>query len=527
MALQQSPELADVDTIIVGNGPSALILSFILHGHIPYYRPVHPHPDPILHAKLSKSPRLLDVDVNELTAHFGASRLSYSTQALPINVLLDTLIRPLADTEPGAVKSCVEWRHEPETAVKHLVLGNTTQTGGQWANSLIAAGADIGTLSYAEMLSLPGYSLNDHQRALGKPPFAQFHRPARRDIADYLAAYPTAVGICDSFQLSTRVRDVARKSDGFYIGSHHRTCKHLVLASGVSSHLLPARPALQPLLQLPDHSGDLEPPLLVVGTGFSAADVIISTLPNRKIIHIFRWAPEERPSPLRACHPKAYPEYASVYRKMKEAAAKALGDYGLFSPLRRQKSNPFFDPKDWERLYEGLPNTYIAKAFVHNGMGKVILTGHDGKTFEREVSNLQYVIGRRGTLDYLDQPLLVDVLGPSVSENPRPPISSKSLRAKVEEDLEVAANVFVTGSLTGDTLIRYAFGGCIFAAREIFNRQHQNRKASAAQPVSPRQPIIRRKRNHEHNVSNRHNGLGVNREARAAYIDMEIGTEKA
>ena len=76
-----------------------MILSYILHGHIPYYSANPPHPDPLLHAKLRHAAPLLDVDVVTLTEHFAASRLSYSTQALPVNVLLDTLIRPSVDVE--------------------------------------------------------------------------------------------------------------------------------------------------------------------------------------------------------------------------------------------------------------------------------------------------------------------------------------------------------------------------------------------------------------------------------------------
>src|SRR5581483_857929 len=46
-------------------------------------------------------------------------------------------------------------------------------------------------------------------------------------------------------------------------------------------------------------------------------------------------------------------------------------------------------------------------------------------------------------------------------------ISGKTLRVKVMEDLEVARNVFVIGSLTGDSLIRFAYGGCIYAASKL------------------------------------------------------------
>ncbi len=60
--------------------------------------------------------------------------------------------------------------------------------------------------------------------------------------------------------------------------------------------------------------------MLIVGSGYSAADAIMATQPTRPIIHVYRWNPEKRPSPLKGCHRQAYPEYAEIYRQMREAA---------------------------------------------------------------------------------------------------------------------------------------------------------------------------------------------------------------
>ena len=470
------------DTVIVGNGPSALILSYILHGNIPYYNASIPHPDPILHAKLLKSPCLLDIDVPAFTAHLSASRLSYSTQALPINVLLDTLIRPLADTKPGAHASCVIWKREPEKAIDHVVLGNTCQAGGQWADNPVAASWDIGALSYAEMLSLPHYTFEDHLAKTTKSISAEFHRPSRREVSEYFAIYPEAVGIKDSFIFSTSISDVSRTPQGFFIGSHGIRCRHLVLASGVFSHLIPARPQLQPLLHLKKVCKNPEGALLVVGSGFTAADTIITNLsndPDQKIIHIFKWDPEERPSPLRACHPRAYPEYASIYRRMKLAALSAVNtDKSVMSPLKKSKANPFFDPSTWQQTYEGFPNTRIVEVICpadgKSGSANVVLEDSSGQVYRRLVSDLKYHIGRRGSLDYLAKGLQDEIC--KRDQIPRPScnitsLSGPSLRSKAERSLEVAANVFITGSLTGDSLVRYAFGGCVFAARETMKRR--------------------------------------------------------
>ena len=475
-----------IDTVIVGNGPSALILSYLLHGNIPYYDPTTPHPDPLLHAKLERSPRLLDIDLGYVTEHFAASRLSYSTQSLQVNVLLDTLLRPLADTG-YELRPCVQWRSEPAKAVSNVVLGETTRAGGQWTSNPVAASWDIGSLSYAEMLSLPGYTFAEHHYATTGKPLAPFTRPTRRAVADYYATYPRQVGIEGSVYTSIDIEGISRTSDGFYIRSHDIYCKHLVLASGIFSHLIAPRPLLQPLLALPAQPSSEAPPLLVVGSGFTAADIILSTPSYQKIIHIFKWAPDVRPSPLRACHQQAYPEYAGVYRRMKLAALNSGGSKAAIFPVGRRKSNPFFNQRDWETLYEGFPNTVICSVSVNGSTASVSLQLENGTIVTRQVSGLRYAIGRRGSLQYLDSALQTEVLGTPDSETETHrdsvdanSISAKTLRGKAEATTEVARDVFITGSLTGDSLVRFAFGGCVYAAGRVISRSDSNEVVARA-----------------------------------------------
>ena len=442
----------DTNTVIVGNGPSALILSSILHGHVPYYNTSRPHPDPIIHQKILHSRCLLNIDVADLTAHFNASRISYSTQALPINVLLDTLLRPLADTDPGQHQTCVQWRYEPEKAIPHLVLGNTPHAGGQWSDNPVDASWDIGTLSYAEMLSLPGYSFEQYYQEVHQRLPTEFYRPTRREVAQYLAIYPTMVRIEDTIHNSTTVGNISRTRKGFLVGSHNITCKNLVLGSGIFSHLIPPRPLLRCMVEPPPPMAWRQNfPVLVIGSGFTAADIILSTIPNRKVVHIYKWSLDEHPSPLRACHRQAYPEYASVYRRMKLAAvAHSVKAKGVHTQ---------------ESIYEGFSNTVITRVHKTERSFIVDLQTPEGDIFQREVANLEYAIGRRGSLSYLDNELAAELFGSRV--DPATQISGQTLRAVIENSLMVASNVFAIGSLTGDSLIRFAFGGCLFAAKEI------------------------------------------------------------
>ncbi|KAF9734599.1 hypothetical protein PMIN06_012273 [Paraphaeosphaeria minitans] len=449
-----------VDTVIIGNGPSALILSYLLHGHIPYY--VGGHHDALLDQKLRRQLSLLHL-TPDLHDHFLSS-IRYSTAALPVNTLLDTLLRPNADTEINPT-SCIEWRYEPERAVSHVAIGDSPQPGGQWVDNPVNASANIGTLSYAEQLSLPGYSYAEHRAKSGDAVQCDFVRPSREEVAAYLKAYPGAVGIADAIYTHTKVDDVYRTPRGFTIGSLRIRCTHLVLASGIFTVNIPPPPLLVPVA----HTDAEHMPLLVVGSGFSAADVIISAPPNRSIIHLYQWAPSTRPSPLRGCHHSAYPEYAAVYKQMKLASISSKKTHSARSPLVRRKSNPSSAQRDWASFYEGLPNAQVLHSSVSatTGIAQVTLRLESGEEITRHVGGLAYVVGRRGTLDFLSPSLLQEV-GPFDTPPGTPTlISGRTLRTKAERSLEVAKNVFIIGSLAGDSLVRHAVGGCVFAAGRI------------------------------------------------------------
>ncbi|KAK5945619.1 hypothetical protein PMZ80_002824 [Knufia obscura] len=461
-----------VDTVIVGSGPSALILSYILHGNIPLYDLGSPHPDPILHNKLKNHIDLLTANVDHLTEHFYGSRFSYSTQALPVNVLLDTLIRPYGETDEAQRKTCVKWQYDPSRAVPHVVVGKNVHTGGQWADNPVKASWDIGALSYAGMLSLPGYSFEEYYYSVHGEHAPFYLRPTRRDVAGYLARYPDMVGIQDAIFPNESLSGISRHGDGFYIASHGLLCKHLVLASGTFTSLVPPRPLLQPLMELrPPTPAASKEPLLVVGSGFSAADVILSAPSDQKIVHIYKWAPSTNPSPLRACHQDSYPEYAGVYRKMKLAAlaskkAKAEGR----RPSNQRKPSQIDLSRDWNTSYEGLPNTAIVDVESHGDNAVVTLQTGDKPPFQRTVGSFAYVVGRRGSLDYLNQQLRQEVCHHVAQWSN---VTGATLRERVSEDLEVTPGVFVTGSLTGDSLIRFGYGACAYAAGRIMAQQVQ------------------------------------------------------
>ena len=179
--------------------------------------------------------------------------------------------------------------------------------------------------------------------------------------------------------------------------------------------MIPPRPLLRALPVLPT-APPLPPPgnapLLVIGSGFSAADIIISASKDQKIIHVFKWEPDSKPSPLKSCHQQAYPEYAGVYKLMKRASyPDGIGSPACqFPPGRKRGSIPFLASREWQEVYEGLPNTVITEVVRHGASATVSFRRDDGSTISREVSGLAYAVGRRGRLDYLETRLRSEII---------------------------------------------------------------------------------------------------------------------
>ncbi|KAK6353173.1 hypothetical protein TWF696_005161 [Orbilia brochopaga] len=538
------------DTVIIGNGPSALALSYLLHGNEPWYTPSESHPDTVLHRKLLKKAvgpgalaekpqdvRLYDVlrtpkDCDDLTSHFpAAASMSYSTAALPLNTLLDTLLRPLADIDLEECTTRVAWK-KTGYVVPHVILGEEQRAGGQWAGDEIWFGDEededvdngLKTLSYAHLLSLPGYSFGDHYREKYGKEMNPYHRPTRRLVADYYASYSQRVGIEDALYPGTSVTNVERIDDksgfNFLVSiklknpdsdlasaaapatgfpAHIIRCRNVILATGIFSHRIPPPAVYTPFFtSRPTSSGVADndenlAPLLVVGSGYTAADAILCNRGKRPVIHVYRWQPDDRPSPLRGCHPQAYPGYAGVYRQMKEAALGKI---------------PVSDGR-----YEGFPNAVITETTA-DGMVTISFKSGDGveKTVVRKVADIKVCIGRRGRLDYLAPALCKEIgiqnldyesmdkerlskadvapvalvktattatvrrrsrshkpmLHPTTSYTAgKVWVQHNSIRERVEQNIEVAPNVFVIGSLTGDSLVRFAMGGCVYSAGRI------------------------------------------------------------
>ncbi|KAK9326264.1 hypothetical protein V1517DRAFT_342764 [Lipomyces orientalis] len=540
-----------VDTLIIGDGPSALVLSYLLHGNTPFYDPnteYGPHPDPVLHSLLDELRAenmpakrhdrhcIYDSILHNLTLqkYLRYAHRAFASQVVaPVNFLLDTLVQPNIDIDIHArQKSRVRWRQQEDHAVDHLVVGSSFVPGGQWAGREVPCK----TLSYAEMLSLPGFSFSEYYKVTyGKEP-DPYSRPMRSDVGAYYAMYPSQVGINESVRANYTVLSLHRSDDESgkmfkaIIQNNDTTCiqivtaRNVVLATGVFTHQVPPDAILYPIVSRQYANNhyqqadvDKEAAVLIIGSGFSAADAILSVSNSKKIIHVFQWDPKNRPSPLRACHKETYPEYACIYRLMRLAAAS-----------RETSNHSASFSSSLASRYEGFANGTIIEATVDTI--KILLPS--GSVIERRVSELKSYIGRIGVISYLSSNLRSEVgVGADqiwASKNSfRKRINSRMERwtsvgissanrdsekymergyfireqthelddhgSKVPDfenskvyvndyaashGLEVADGVFVIGSLVGDSLVRYALGGCVAVAGNIIERRNARKRIS-------------------------------------------------
>ncbi|CAH2056914.1 unnamed protein product, partial [Iphiclides podalirius] len=333
------------DVVVIGNGPSGLVTSFMLAGNVPYLKKEIPEDLPIdemLRARLSNLPpgqNLLETDLMELAE--GLEGRSHN----PIPLLMDNLLRPCADLGLHA-DSLIEWKYDVEKQIEHVVLGRG-QPGGSWHTFP----ADLLTLSPAGWLALPPH------RSAARNPHARL--PARA-LASYCRRYVRLCNLQRFFRSGVIVtsltvaprapgppcasrgcpRAAAFNVSGYDTRSARRvrySCARVVLACGAADapnapsaaaapHALRDLAALQRLptpTPAPHSAPTPTPAALVVGSGLSAADAVLALRPSRRVLHVHR-AP---PPALARLPPAAYPDYCQVYRMMCDGPAGGHRNY--------------------------------------------------------------------------------------------------------------------------------------------------------------------------------------------------------
>ncbi|KAJ8710405.1 hypothetical protein PYW07_009771 [Mythimna separata] len=324
-----SDDIVYKEVVVIGNGPSGMVTSFMLAGNVPYLKEI-PEDLPIdemLRARLSNLPRgqsLYDTDLLEL-----AEGLEGRSQN-PIPLLMDNLLRPCADMGIQA-DSLIEWKYDLEKQIDHIVLGRGPP-GGAWHTFP----PGVRTLSPAAWLSLPPHAA------------AGAARLSARAVAKYCRRYVTACKLQKFFRSGVTVTSVTRIPQsggprchntqcplnaefcvaGFDTSScrpFRYVCRRVVVASGggdrpntlaheVARHALHSLAPLERAVQvLSSHASPTPPSVLIVGSGVSAADAVwLSVRAGLHARHLHRTPADA----LARLEPQAYPDYCQVYKMM-------------------------------------------------------------------------------------------------------------------------------------------------------------------------------------------------------------------
>ncbi|KAJ0171274.1 hypothetical protein K1T71_012824 [Dendrolimus kikuchii] len=317
------------EVVVIGNGPSGMVTSFMLAGNVPYLKEI-PEDLPIdemLRARLSNLPAgqsLYDVDLMEL-----AEGLEGRSQN-PIPLLMDNLLRPCADMGIQA-DSLIEWRYDVEKQIEHIVLGRGPP-GGAWHTFA----PRVRTLSPGAWLTLPPHAARGAQRL------------SARAVANYCRRYVHACRLQRYFRCGVVVNSVTRMPPA--LGSHchyencplkadycvsgydegearpfRYACRRVVVACGagdrantlqpqVARHALHSLAAVERAVNtLAVHESRSPPSVVVIGSGVSAADGVWMCLrAGLHVRHLHR-APADA---LARLSPQAYPDYCQVYKMM-------------------------------------------------------------------------------------------------------------------------------------------------------------------------------------------------------------------
>jgi hypothetical protein len=202
------------DVVVIGNGPSAIALSYMLAGNSPVYSGISN--DELLHLRLSEMPGYPIVlqDLRELSE--GLEGRSTNT----VSLLFDALLHPDADLGINS-PSLLEWENMPDLQIDHVVLGKG-QPGGTWKQfgnkdkekddgktTSLSMDNNLLTVSLGAWMELPNLTLSqwkDVGADYGKRITASL-------VAEYYQDYIKKMGLGEYFSNDTVVTSVKKIKD--------------------------------------------------------------------------------------------------------------------------------------------------------------------------------------------------------------------------------------------------------------------------------------------------------------------------
>ncbi|KAF9102303.1 Oxidative stress-induced growth inhibitor 2 [Mortierella sp. GBA35] len=275
--------------------------------------------------------------------------------------------------------------------------------------------------------------------------------PAARADLYALPASPTAM-IQQTFHDTRQLEEWMKRHDG-------SLTRRTAVASSATPDMIsvtslppspspspsPSNPLSAPTTIIPSPSSTSTLPIVIVGTGLSAADAILlihEKQPWRRVIHIYKHFSASEPSPLKRCHRDVYPEYNSIWMRMKrfatlknsvqsyqhpkegEQPCQVFGNTkqsSICEPCKQllsQEDQGQYGANEFAPLcsvcsYKGLPDASVSS--WDPVTGRVVLVLSHGVVIEEQVAAVGVFIGKQVHMGFLKGSLAQEMLSSPLS----------------------------------------------------------------------------------------------------------------
>ena len=394
----------------------------------------------------------------------------------PVALLFDHLSQPNADA--GLYEeSVLAWHRHHDKRIHHLVVGRG-RSGGSWH---LMQGSQL-TVSLNNWLDLPGWSFRDwldqHHKEIKETSTCcqlaknnvvgegnSYDRASTSHVAEYYESYVSRQGLEKNFENNITISSVKWKDVWEICGYKKEKCKfssykkpfrvlaeNVVLASGLSKakklsiegESLPfVHHHVRKVVQLTQPSKSckkIKNPVLIVGDGLSAADVVLELVAHEiPVVHVLRHDLNDEELVLNKMPTQVYHDYAKVKDMMTKPVYNAEGSC----------------------LYQAYFKCQLLSISKHKDCK---LKMQDGKCQTLNVSAVFVLIGSKPELSFLQgvPPLGIDpTQDVDCRHNPIDvnPYTYECKRVK---------NLFAMGPLVGDNFVRFGIGGALGIASHLY-----------------------------------------------------------
>ncbi|XP_067138744.1 oxidative stress-induced growth inhibitor 1-like [Centruroides vittatus] len=467
------------DAVVIGNGPSAITLSYMLAGNWPYYNGSS-HPVDFLHYRLQDN---IDKSLVEQDLRYLSEGLEGRSNN-PVSLLFDVLNHPEADLGVDN-PSLLSWCREPWREIDHVVLGKGPP-GGAWHKME----GSILTISLGSWMELPNLSIRewDMARTRGRASLSILRqkRVTVSSVGKYYRDYVAIQGLSKYFLDNTNITSVKLLRDHKCI-TEKEDCREKLLwqvegvrttqrwdtkevfeenLSFVTSNVILAMGnsdlpnklgvpgegfpfVLHSLAQLENliRRGALSASsrdLLVVGAGLSAADAIIAArFHGISVVHVFRRSVDDPQLIFNKLPTNMYPEYHKVHQMMHDTNGELYEGYKAYSE-------------------------HTVRKILSDGCVVLSSRGRVEKISTVRVSYVLVLIGMHSDLSIL--PFDETTLGIRQNE----PLDSRTNPINIDlisHESTTYPGIYALGPLVGDNFVRFVQGGALAITNSIYHKR--------------------------------------------------------